>query len=323
MQNRSIFISIRTFQSSSLTTALLLASSLILGACATPQRAPQRRVEVKDVPVDARTGEEMRKRVIVLPFLDSELSRSENVINVARKTVVEDLMSTRQFIVINNSDFPTDLAGFLKDNKEYDMAAISKSASNLGVAAVIEGRILEIRARKIGDEMGVFRKVKATADITVQVRVYGAKGGREIYSAVKKATVETEATRVGDTISARELAEDPNLVRDGVRKAFATTVPGIVKAIEKLSWEGRVALVNGDRLYLNAGRISGIQVGDILKITEDGEEVFDPETGSFIGLAPGRMKGTVEVVSYFGKDGAIAVIHSGSGFKENDRIELY
>ncbi|MEK6555083.1 MAG: hypothetical protein AABZ31_07585 [Bdellovibrionota bacterium] len=287
------------------------------------KQAPQRKVEVKDVPMDARSGEEMRKRVIVLPFLDSELSRSQNVVDIARKTVIEDLNYTRQFIVINNSDFPQDLAGFLKDNKEYDMAAISKTAANMGISAIVEGRILEIRARKMGDEMGVFRKVKATADVTVQVRVYGAKGGREIYSAVKKATVETQATRVGDTISARELEEDPNLVRDGVRKAFATTVPGIIKAVEKLSWEGRVALVNGDRLYLNAGRISGIQIGDILKITEDGDEVFDPETGSFIGLAPGRMKGTVEVVSYFGKDGAIAVIHSGSGFKENDKIELY
>jgi hypothetical protein len=35
------------------------------------------------------------------------------------------------------------------------------------------------------------------------------------------------------------------------------------------------------------------------------------------------MKGSLEVISYFGQDGAIAVIHSGSGFKENDRIEMY
>ena len=27
--------------------------------------------------------------------------------------------------------------------------------------------------------------------------------------------------------------------------------------------------------------------------------------------------------SYFGNDGSIAVIHSGSGFRENDRVELY
>ncbi len=93
--------------------------------------------------------------------------------------------------------------------------------------------------------------------------------------------------------------------------------------MEKLSWEGRVAAVAGERIFVNAGRLSGLQVGDILKITDEGDDVYDPETGRFIGTAPGRLKGTVEVVSYFGKDGAIAVVHSGSGFQENDRVELY
>lgn len=285
------------------------------------EKSSVRTPEVRDLPMEARDGEELRKRLVVLPFLDSELSRSQNVVTVARKTVVEDLLSTRQFIVVNNADFPQDVNGFLKDNKEYNLPAVAKVASSLGVAAVVEGRILEIRARRQGDELGVFRKTKATVDVTVQIRVFGAKTGREIYSSVKKATLESQTTNVGTKSEA--LTEDPILVRDGVRKAFMTTVPGIVKAVEKLSWEGRVALVNGDRIYVNAGRVSGLQVGDVLKIIEDGDEVFDPETGSFIGTAPGRMKGTVEVVSYFGKDGAIAVIHSGSGFKENDRVELY
>ncbi|MDZ4084592.1 MAG: hypothetical protein U1E10_16745, partial [Bdellovibrionales bacterium] len=93
--------------------------------------------------------------------------------------------------------------------------------------------------------------------------------------------------------------------------------------VEKLSWEGRVALVKGERVYLNAGRLSGLQVGDILRISEEGEDVHDPETGNYIGRVPGRLKGTVEIVSYFGRDGAIAVLHSGSGFRENDLVELY
>lgn len=304
----------------------LIATVLALAACGlfNVQTSPQRKVEVKDVPVEARQGDELRKRVLVLPFIDSELQRSQNVTQVARRVVVEDLLSTRQFVVVNNADFPQDLGAFLKDNKEYDLTAVSRVAAGAGIAAVIEGRILEIRARRMGDEMGVFRKMRATVDVTVQIRVFGAKTGREILQTVKKATVESETTRMGETaFSDRYLEEDPNLIRDGVRKAFKTTVPNIVKAVEKLSWEGRVALVNGDRIYVNAGRVSGLQIGDILKVTEDGDEVFDPETGAFIGYAPGRMKGTLEIVSYFGKDGAIGVVHSGSGFKENDRVELY
>ncbi len=308
-------------------TVVLPGLVLSLAGCSmfNVQTSSQRRdPEVRDLPVEARSGDELKKRILVLPFLDSELQRSQNVTNVARKTVVEDLLLTRQFVVMNNQDFPQDLGNFVKENKEYDMVGVSRVAAGLGAAAVVEGRVLEIRAHRIGDEVGVFRKLRASVDVTVQIRVFGAKTGREIFQAVKKATIESQTTRVGEaSYSDSGLSEDPQLVRDGVRQAFKTTVAGVVKAVEKLSWEGRIALVTGDRIYVNAGRISGLQVGDVLKVTEDGDEVFDPESGAFIGLAPGRMKGTLEVVTYFGKDGAIGVVHSGSGFKENDRVELY
>src|SRR5579864_134363 len=93
--------------------------------------------------------------------------------------------------------------------------------------------------------------------------------------------------------SERDLQDDPALVRVGVRRAFKEAMGGLVKSVEKLSWEGRVAMVQGDKIYINSGRLTGIQIGDVLKITEEGTEVFDPQTGSFIGAAPGRMKGTI------------------------------
>jgi len=76
-------------------------------------------------------------------------------------------------------------------------------------------------------------------------------------------------------------------------------------------------------LYLNVGRTSGLQVGDLLKVMDDGDDIYDPENGSHVGRVPGRLKGTLELISYFGADGSVAVIHSGSGFKENDRVEIY
>lgn len=278
--------------------------------------------QVRDVPFQARDTDDMRKKVIVLPFLDTELQRSNNVKEVARRSVIDELNGTRNYIVINNSDLPQDVAGFVKENKEYDIVALSRMAANTGVSAIIEGRILDIRARKNGDEIGVFRKIRATVDVNVQVRVFAAKTGREIYNVTHKATVESEATRMGDE-GDRDLQDDPNLVRVAVRRAFKDAMGGLVKAVEKLSWEGRVAMVTGDKIYINSGRLTGIQIGDILKITEEGTEIFDPESGTFIGSAPGRMKGTIEIVSYFGKDGSIAIVHSGSGFKENDRVEMY
>jgi hypothetical protein len=192
------------------------------------------------------------------------------------------------------------------------------------VAAVIEGKVMTIKAKRMGDSVGLIRETKAQVSTQVRVRVYAGKNGKEILNEMRSADTEASTTHVAERGDiTRSLTEDPELVRAAIRKAFSGSVSGIIRAVEKLSWEGRVAMINGERVFINAGRLSGLQVGDILKVTDEGDDVYDPDTGRFIGTAPGRLKGTIEVVSYFGKDGSIAVIHSGSGFQENDRVELY
>jgi hypothetical protein len=194
----------------------------------------------------------------------------------------------------------------------------------MGVALVIEGRILEIKAKRLGDQVGLVRRIRAQMDAKVQIRVLGTKQGRELLNEIREASIEDTTTRVGSyAFSDKFLEEDPELIEQVVSKAFRSIVPTILAVNRKLSWEGRIAQVSGDRIYINAGRMSGIQVGDVLRVNDDGQEVFDPETGQYIGRAPGKMKGTVEVISYFGNDGAIGVIHSGSGFKEADQVEFY
>lgn len=300
---------------------------LSLGCGLVPERSNMPPAHmVRDVSYQAREGGEegLRQRVLVLPFLSEKTGRSQVALEAARNTVVRELGRTGQFLIIDNADFPHTPSSFLNEQGEYKLEEISRIAAGMGVAAIIEGKILEVKARRIGDEVGLFRSIKANVETTVRLRVFAARNSKEILSDVRTASVQSSTTRVGEsTYSDRHLEDDPKLLRAAVLKAFYGSVGQIVRAVEKLSWEGRVALISGEKVYVNAGRLSGLQVGDILKITEEGEEVFDPETGVFIGRAPGRMKGTVEVVSYFGKDGAVAIVHSGSGFSQNDRVQLY
>jgi hypothetical protein len=281
-------------------------------------------IETRDVAFDARGQDEAPKhRLLVLPFLDERPDRSAMMTDVARQTVVRELMRTGQFIVVSNDDFPHDPKKYLTEENEYDLAQVARLASAIGVAAVLEGKVLNIKAKRVGDSVGLIRSLHAQISAQVRVRIYAGKNGKEILNEVRTAETEATSTRVGERGDIVNLTDDPELVRAAIRKAFAGAIPEIGRAVEKLAWEGRVAMVNGERVFVNAGRLSGIQIGDILKVTEEGDDVYDPETGRFIGMAPGRLKGTIEVVSYFGKDGAIAVIHSGSGFAENDRVELY
>jgi len=282
-------------------------------------------VETKDIPYNAREeNEPPRHRLLVLPFLDERPDHSAAISDVARQTVVRELLRTRQFVVVSPEDFPQDPKKFLTEENEYDLSQVSRQAAAIGVSAVVEGKVLSVKAKRVGDSVGLIRSVKAQVSTQVRVRIYAGKNGKEILNEVRSADTDASSTRMADrSDSQASLSEDPEMIRAAIRKAFMGAIPNIVKAVEKLSWEGRVAMVSGERVFVNAGRLSGIQVGDILKVTEEGDDVYDPDSGRFIGTAPGRLKGTIEVVSYFGKDGAIGVIHSGSGFQENDRVELY
>lgn len=308
----------------------VVSSLLFLSSCAflsnlRNNENPAPGAEVRDVPYSARGDDEApRHRVLVLPFLEERLDQPKGTSEVARQTVVRELLRTRQFVVVSPEDFPQDPKKFLTEENEYDLAQIAKLASSMGVAAVIEGKVLTIKAKRIGDSLGVIRSTKAQVSTQVRIRIYAGKNGKEILNEVRAADTEATTTRVAERGEvSTNLSDDPELVRTAVRKAFASAVPSVIRAVEKLSWEGRVAAIAGERVFVNAGRLSGLQVGDILKVTDEGDDVYDPETGRFIGTAPGRLKGTIEVVSYFGKDGTIAVVHSGSGFQENDRVELY
>lgn len=262
-----------------------------------------------------------RKRVLLLPFLNDSQEKDPAVARTGRDALVAGLRLTDNFIILDNNDIPKDLKQFMKDGA-YDTDEIAKVAAEMGVVAVIEGKVLEVKARKTGDEVGLIRSVTAVVTSTVAVRVFSAANSREILNEVRSATSQSKTHKVADS-SHYNLAADPELIHESLYSAFQGMILPITKSIDKINWGGRIALVSGDRIYLNAGRITGINIGDILRVTDEGEEIYDPNNGVLLGRAPGRMKGTLEVVSYFGKDGCITVVHSGSGFKENDKVELY
>lgn len=305
----------------------LLVSLILVSGCSLIQRRADNvasSVPEKNLPYETPT-EAPRKRVLVLPFIDTsgikggQGTHTTSAALGARASLISWLNSTERFVVVSPEDFPKDLNQFLS-NFQYDLEAIAKIAHGMGIAAVVEGKILEMRGHKIGSSVGVFSKQGVRMEGTIQIRAHAAKNGKEILNVTRDGTAEATTGKGGST---RELMDDPKLVGEVAVKAFKTTVKQLAMAIDKLNWEGRIALIKGDQFYINAGRLSGLQIGDILKATEDSEEVYDPETGAFIGHVPGRMKGTLELVSYFGKDGAIAVLHSGAGITENDRVELY
>lgn len=304
-----------------------LMAALWLSACASFRGGdgPVIKREVKDIPAQARKSDDSapRKRLMILPFLDTNSNRPQALRDLARKEVIKELNKGGEVIVVDSGVLKTDPTKSIQSG-EYKMDDLAKEAQTMGVSALMEGKIIDLKAQRKSDQVGVFRQMKTIFDCVARVRIFSARSGKEIFNVTKTVTIEESNVRVAENADTdRFLKDNPEILQHLVEDTFLEFAPQIVATMDKLSWEGRIAMVNGDRIFLNVGRISGLQVGDILKVSEEGDEVYDPQSGGFIGKGPGRLKGTLEVVSYFGQDGSIAIVHSGAGFKENDKVELY
>lgn len=264
-----------------------------------------------------------KKRIVVLPFLDADAARSPEFRERARQAFILGLNRSPDLLPVDSKEMKSDPTKMMEKG-EYRMKDVAAASRDLGVTALLEGKILDIHVKRQADAVGVIRHLTTAFEAIVRVRMATSRGGREFFNVTKTVTVEQADVRVAERVdSDRFIRDNPQLLMVIVKDAFLDFTPQISAALDKISWEGRIAALSGDRLYLNVGRLSGLQIGDLLKVSEEGDDVYDPESGSHLGKVPGRLKGTLEIISYFGVDGSIAIVHSGAGFKENDRVELY
>ena len=157
----------------------------------------------------------------------------------------------------------------------------------------------------------------------MEVRVFDVVANKEIFIDKMNGNINDASFRF--FMSDRDANVDyrRGLLRYSVKVATRRFVPKLNQLGSKLDWTGRVARILGSKIYVNAGRRSGLNVGDILKIMTEGQEIYDPESGALLGVSKGEVKGTLEVIDYFGPDGSVAILHSGGSVTEGDFVQLY
>jgi len=95
-----------------------------------------------------------------------------------------------------------------------------------------------------------------------------------------------------------------------------------LRSILSIDWHARIASVEQQRVFLTAGRLSGLQLGDVLEAYTVGPSIIDSATKLPLGTPKGEFKGQLEVVELFGVDAASAKTKSGGGFTATDMVYL-
>jgi curli biogenesis system outer membrane secretion channel CsgG len=265
----------------------------------------------------------VKKKVALLTFFNESPYGGTDLGITATEELRRELARTGEFII---DPMAKKLFGSSKEiyaGGGVKLVQLARKAKVAGLNFVVFGRVKDARIREKTDEIGVVRETKSYTESKVEIRVFDVNSNKEIYTDEIRGYADDSTFRLFSGDRESKLTYRRELLRYAVRVATRKAIPKILDISSKLDWVGRVARIIGNKIYINAGRKSGIQISDVLKVITEGQEIFDPETGALIGVSKGEVKGTVEIIDYFGPDGAIAILHSGGSVVEGDFVQLY
>jgi len=98
-------------------------------------------------------------------------------------------------------------------------------------------------------------------------------------------------------------------------KAIDLAISDLSKALtpelDSLDWFCRVAKVEGEDIYINAGRLTGLRIGDVMEVFRSGD--LDER---------GEQKGKIQISGFFGIDGSMGRLMDGKKPDVNDILRL-
>lgn len=266
-----------------------------------------------------------KKKLFVLPFMNDTPFSDDQLGALAANELLRLLRSSNRAVIPEDLKSDETSRDFYSGEK-IRLSPLIREGKKLGVTLLIVGRIKKVKYRQKGDDVGLFRQKRSVAAVDLEMRMFDCAEGKEIMFDAKSAdSTSSQMNIFGKDEENSEERKDQRLqlVQEATGNAMRLIASDIARALDKISWEGRIAKISGGRVYVNAGRASGLNIGDILKVMTPGEDIYDPLTGAYMGRSQGQPKGTLEVIDFLGTDGAVSSVHSGGGFFEGDSVQLY
>jgi hypothetical protein len=250
----------------------------------------------------------MKRRVVVMPVIDETNYKEEHMGELATKRLISRLENTGAIICID----PNTININIKDT--LTGPANMKALNELyGVHAVLKGTLSDI--------------------YTTTSKIEG-KDDRETSFAISKMAIEVYNTETGTILKQFSGRNPVSLTREkgdmssekakikAIDLSIEIIAEDLLRSILSLDWHARIASIEEGKIYINAGRLSGLEKGGILEVYSPGEQVVDSKTKTPLGKIKGNYKGELEVFELFGVDACWAKAKKGSNFSATDLVYL-
>jgi len=263
-----------------------------------------------------------KKRVAISEFVNKTAYGRGRLGTSASDKLATHLVKSKGFIVVEREQMAKlmgEQALGMSGAVNPDTAA--KAGNVLGAQVIIVGSISDFGYKKEGNT-GLFVKEKRqVVTAKVDIRAIDTTTGRILFAESGRGVAENRTEQVLGM--GGRVGYDETLNGKALERAIVQLTTNIIKNLQKIEWTGKIAKVSDNgNIYVNAGRLTGLRIGDLLTAATLGEMIIDPDTGLAMGREEGNPKGKIKVTQFFGSDGAICQVEEGSGFEKGDQVKL-
>jgi len=253
----------------------------------------------------------LKYKVVVAEFQDNTKQGSKRGLGpLVTQQLAQQLEETGAVIVADMEQVKKSVGGG-ELNSLSAPSTLWKLRTSLGVQGVVTGKIQDVlvgtgKQAKTEEALAIAKIDIQLLDTDTGNVLRSIKGENPIYS----------SHAVGEQSQDKALSNAINVALQGVSE-------GIIRGLAGLEWSTSVATIEGNNIYLNAGKSTGLKVGDELEIYNPGRQVKNPTTGVSLGRLPGTLQGKVKINQLFGFDAAEAKIVSGGNMTSGDMVKLF
>jgi curli biogenesis system outer membrane secretion channel CsgG len=284
-----------------------LGLALIMAGCSPTTSVKQKEAMTID---NNKAMAGLKRRIGVVDFENKTKYGAARLGTSASDILITELAKSNRFIVVERDKLDKLMAEQkLGMSGAVDPGTAAKMGKILGLNAIVTGAISQFGEQSEGSEYIITQSKNQVVKCTVDIRVVDVETGQVLYADSGAGLAKKHS---GGVLGLGTRAGyDETLEGEALRAAIVKFVNNIVDQVSKKPWSCRVADVDGQSVYLNAGHDSGLPIGQKLTAYHIGRPIKDPASGLIIGNTETKV-GELKVVRYFGDDGSVAESSGGS-----------
>ncbi len=254
-----------------------------------------------------------KRKVAILDFENKTNYKDEKIGEAVAKKLSDKLEATQRVLTVDKTVISEMLRreGRQLENLE-EPSAMKDVHHGMGIQAFALGTVTDVsllssKASETSEEEVAFATAK------VEIRFVDASTGNLLRTFVGRSPI----------FGTRETGEYSRgkAVLKAIDFALEDIMEGFLRQLDLLDWNTTIARIEGETLYINAGKLSGLRIGDTLEVFELGKEIIHPASKLSLGWTNGHLRGAIKVTELFGVDAAAAKVVQGNGFNPNDVVK--